>query len=122
MKIPKGQSESVRIRVPKPTFNNISVILVEETGVPGENPRPIVSHCQTLSHNVVSHTNTLISYCSYVIFQVALKVMLALCGLSLLYIIIDCLIYCYLATSEHYFSYLYMFYDENKFTNKLSCT
>jgi hypothetical protein len=36
LKIPKGQSESVRIRVPKPTFNNISVILVEETGVPGE--------------------------------------------------------------------------------------
>jgi hypothetical protein len=38
------------------TFNNISVIswrsvlLVEETGVPGEN------HRQTLSHNVVSST------------------------------------------------------------------
>jgi hypothetical protein len=119
LKIPKGQSESVRVRVPNPTFNNISVILVEETGVPGENHRPIVSHWQTLSPNVVSYTNTLISYCSYVIFQVALKVMLALCGLSLLYIIIDCLPYCYLATSEQYFSYLYMFYDENKFTNKL---
>jgi hypothetical protein len=41
-------------------FNNISVIswrsvlLVEETGVPGENHRPATSHRQTLSHNVVS--------------------------------------------------------------------
>jgi hypothetical protein len=41
------------------TFNNISVIswrsvlLVEETGVPGENYRPVTSHWQTLSHNVV---------------------------------------------------------------------
>jgi hypothetical protein len=44
------------------TFNNISVIswwsvlLVEETGVPGENHWPVVSHWQTLSHNVVSST------------------------------------------------------------------
>jgi hypothetical protein len=29
---------------------------VEETGVPGENHRPAASHCQTLSHNVVSST------------------------------------------------------------------
>jgi len=42
------------------TFNNISVIswwsvlLVEETGVPGENRWQ--SHWQTLSHNVVSNT------------------------------------------------------------------
>ena len=42
------------------TFNNISVIswqlvqLAEETGIPGENHRPIASHWQTLSHNVVS--------------------------------------------------------------------
>ena len=41
------------------TFNNISVIswrsvlLVEETGGPGENHRPVASHCQTLSHSVV---------------------------------------------------------------------
>jgi len=41
------------------TFNNISVIswrsvlLVEETGGPGENHRPAASHWQTLSHNVV---------------------------------------------------------------------
>jgi hypothetical protein len=39
------------------TFNNISVIswqsvlLVEETGVPGENHQPVASHLQTLSHN-----------------------------------------------------------------------
>jgi len=41
------------------TFNNISVIswrsvlLVEETEVPGENHRPAVSHGKTLSHNDV---------------------------------------------------------------------
>ena len=44
------------------TFNNISVIslrsvlLVEEIGFPGENHRPVASHWQTLSHNVVSST------------------------------------------------------------------
>jgi hypothetical protein len=44
------------------TFNNISakswqsVLLVEETGVPGEIHRPAASHWQTLSHNVVSNT------------------------------------------------------------------
>jgi hypothetical protein len=44
------------------TFNNISVIswrsilLVEETGIPGENHQPAASHLQTLSHNVVSST------------------------------------------------------------------
>jgi len=44
------------------TFNIISIIswlsvlLVEETGVPGENHRPAASHKQTLSHNVVSST------------------------------------------------------------------
>jgi hypothetical protein len=42
------------------TFNNISVIslqsvvLVEETRVPGENYWPAASHWLTLSHNVVS--------------------------------------------------------------------
>jgi hypothetical protein len=41
------------------TSNNISVIswqsvvLVEETGWPGENHRPVASHWQTLSHNIV---------------------------------------------------------------------
>jgi hypothetical protein len=41
------------------TFNNISVIswrsvlVVDETGLPGENYRPGVSRWQTLSHNVV---------------------------------------------------------------------
>ena len=44
------------------TFNNISVIswrsvlLMEETRVPGENHQPVASHWQTLSHNVVSST------------------------------------------------------------------
>jgi hypothetical protein len=39
------------------TFNKIlvilwwSVLLMEEIGVPGENCRPVASHCQTLSHN-----------------------------------------------------------------------
>ena len=27
-----------------------------ETGIPGENPRPVAGHSQTLSHNVVSST------------------------------------------------------------------
>jgi hypothetical protein len=45
------------------TFNNISaiswrsVLLVEETGVSGENHRPVTSHWQTLSHIVVSSTH-----------------------------------------------------------------
>ena len=45
------------------TFNNISVIssrpvlLVDETEVHGENYRPVASHRQTLSHNVVSSTS-----------------------------------------------------------------
>ena len=46
------------------TFNNISVIswwsvlLVEDTRVPGENHRHITSHWQTLLHNVVSSTRS----------------------------------------------------------------
>ena len=44
------------------TVNNItviswrSVLLMEETGVPGENHQPVASHLQTLSYNVVSNT------------------------------------------------------------------
>jgi hypothetical protein len=33
-----------------------SVLLVEETVVPGENHRPAASHWQTLSHIIVSNT------------------------------------------------------------------
>ena len=33
-----------------------SVLLMEETRVPAENHRPVTSHWQTLSHNVVSST------------------------------------------------------------------
>jgi hypothetical protein len=33
-----------------------SVLLAEETGVPRENHRPVASHWQTLSHNIVSST------------------------------------------------------------------
>jgi hypothetical protein len=42
------------------TSNNISaiswwsILLVEETGVPGENHRPVASHWQNLPHNVIS--------------------------------------------------------------------
>ena len=42
-------------------FNNISVkswlsvLLMDETGGPGKNHRPVASHRQTLSHNVVHH-------------------------------------------------------------------
>ena len=51
----------VMARVFNATFNNISIIswrsvlLVEETGVARKN-RPVASHWQTLSHNVVSST------------------------------------------------------------------
>jgi hypothetical protein len=34
----------------------MSVLLVEDTGVPRESHRPSASHWQTLSHNVVSST------------------------------------------------------------------
>ena len=52
----------VRVMVSNVTFNNISIIpwwqalLVDETGVSGENHRPVESHWQTLSHNVVLST------------------------------------------------------------------
>ena len=52
----------VNIMVFNATFNNISIILwrlfvlVEETGVPGENHRPAASHWLTYSHNVASST------------------------------------------------------------------
>jgi hypothetical protein len=36
-----------------------SFLLVEETEEPGENYRPVASHWQTLSHNVVSSTASL---------------------------------------------------------------
>ena len=45
------------------TFNNISaiswlsVLLVEETGVPWENHKPATSHWQPLSHNVALSTS-----------------------------------------------------------------
>ena len=51
-------------------FNNISVIpwlsvlLIEETGVPGENHRPVASHRQTVSLKVVS---TIPHYCDVLI-------------------------------------------------------
>jgi hypothetical protein len=44
------------------TFNNVSVIswrsvlLVEETEVPGENHRPVPNYCETISYNVVLST------------------------------------------------------------------
>ena len=53
----------VRVMMSNATFNNISaiswrsVLLVEETEVSGENHRPVTSHWQTLSHNVVSSTS-----------------------------------------------------------------
>ena len=57
-----------RFMVFNATFDNISVIswrsvlLVEETEVPGENQRPVVSHRQTLSHNVVSSTRCALEF------------------------------------------------------------
>ena len=39
-----------------PLYRGSQVLLMEETGVPGENQQPAASHWQTLSHNVVSST------------------------------------------------------------------
>jgi hypothetical protein len=55
----KSWSKMVSFMVFNATFNNISaiswrsVLLMEETGVPWENHRPVTSHWQTLSHNEV---------------------------------------------------------------------
>ena len=40
----------VRVIVFNATFNNMSVLLVEEIAVPGQNHWPAASHSQTLSH------------------------------------------------------------------------
>jgi hypothetical protein len=40
----------VSVIVLNATFSNITVLLVEEMGVPGENHSPAASHRQTLSH------------------------------------------------------------------------
>jgi hypothetical protein len=37
-------------------YRGSQVLLVEKTGVPVENHRPVASHIQTLSHNVASST------------------------------------------------------------------
>jgi hypothetical protein len=61
-KIPPLLFRLVWFMVFNATLNNISVIswqsvlLVEKTQVPGENHRPVASHWQILSHNVVSGT------------------------------------------------------------------
>jgi hypothetical protein len=55
--------QKIRFVVLNATFNTISVeswrsvLLVEETAVPGEIHRPVASHWQTLSHKVVSSTS-----------------------------------------------------------------
>jgi hypothetical protein len=57
-----GSVYGVRIMVFNATFNNISVIswwsvlLVDETRVPGENHHPAISHWQTLSYIVLLST------------------------------------------------------------------
>jgi hypothetical protein len=54
--------DGLGVMVFKAILNNIlvilwrSVLLVEETELPGENHRPTASQQQTLSHNVVSST------------------------------------------------------------------
>ena len=42
--------------MPLSTILGQSLLLMEETGVPGENHRPVASHWQTSSHSVVSST------------------------------------------------------------------
>jgi hypothetical protein len=54
--------EGIRVMVFNGTFNIISVIswwpvlMVEQTGVPEENHRPVASQWQILSHTIVSST------------------------------------------------------------------
>ena len=61
----KNTGVRVMVMVFNATFNNISVLscrsdlLVDETGVTGENQRPVASHGQTLSHTIVSSTHLL---------------------------------------------------------------
>jgi hypothetical protein len=61
-----GFWNGVRVMVFNATFNNISVIswrsvlLVEETEVPGENHRPVASNWQALLNNVASITPRLL--------------------------------------------------------------
>jgi hypothetical protein len=56
----------VRVVAFNAPFNNISVIswqsvlLVEETGVPGENHRPVARQCQTLSHKIIKYVYNII--------------------------------------------------------------
>jgi hypothetical protein len=58
----KYRSMGLGVMVFNATFKNISsiswsyVLLVKETGVPGDNDRPATSHWKTLSHNVASST------------------------------------------------------------------
>ena len=60
----KLRGVSVMVMVFSATFNKTSVIswrsvlLVEETGVPGENHRPVSSHWHTISHNGVPISST----------------------------------------------------------------
>jgi len=75
------------------TSNNI--VAVEETGVPVENHRHAASHCQTLSHNVVSSTFRLSGIrshnvvvigtdciCSFKSSYHTITIMMALCGIA----------------------------------------
>jgi hypothetical protein len=62
-----------RVMVFNATFNTISVIswrsvlLVEETGVRGENHRPVSIHRQTWSHNVLSRKLLLSGIRTYIV-------------------------------------------------------
>jgi len=50
------QNEEMGLGCLTPLILWLSVLLVEEIGVPVENHRPVVSHRKTVSHNVVSST------------------------------------------------------------------
>jgi hypothetical protein len=61
----QGFWTKIMVMVSNATFSNISAIswlwglLMEETGVPGENHRPVPRHWQTLSHIAISSTHHL---------------------------------------------------------------
>jgi len=104
----------IEVMVLNTTFNNISVIsqpsvlLVEETAVPGENHQPAVSHWQTWSHNVVSSTTRLSRYLnSQRLLVVANPTTIRLQPRRPPYIILQVSKYCLKASEQSFFSAVY---------------
>ena len=105
---------NVRARMLNSTFNNIQawscrlVLLVEETGMSGENHRPAGSHWQTLSHNVVSGTPRLEWNAIFPLWKARLLESKLSNAVSESYIFIESM---YLVRIKHIFVKGYLFYN-----------